>query len=135
MRPRLADDLQVSTPTLVPPAGCACAEVVSDNVVSANAGSAAATAMRLKQRGTEDHLGELDEHRLVVEIVERTIAGLPPALQRLWHVHYVEDRALAAYAAEQGISDATAERHHKKLRAAVEAALFGEGIDGVPDVE
>ena len=67
--------------------------------------------------------------------MERTIAGLPRALQRLWQVHYVEDRTLAAYAAEQGISDATAERHHKKLRDAVEEALFGKGIDGVPDVE
>jgi RNA polymerase sigma factor (sigma-70 family) len=96
---------------------------------------AAATAIRMKQRGTEEHLGELDEHRLVVEIVERTIAGLPPALQRLWQVHYVEDRTLAAYAAEQGISDATAERYHKRLREAVEQALFGKGIDGVPDVQ
>ena len=33
--PRLADDLQVSTPTLVPPAGCASADVVSANVASA----------------------------------------------------------------------------------------------------
>lgn len=96
---------------------------------------AAAAALRLMQQGTEDHLGELQEYALVADIIQRTVARLPARLQRLWQLHYVEDRPLKDFVTEAAISEATAGRDHKALREALEGALRAAGIAGLPDVD
>ena len=111
-----------------------CHDTLSDMAVVLATSTAAAT-IRLMRQGTEDHLGELEEHAILVETIERTVATLAPPIQRLWQVHYVEDRTLKDYAAEQGISDATAGRYHWILREALREALLAEGINAMPDVE
>jgi RNA polymerase sigma factor (sigma-70 family) len=97
--------------------------------------SAAAAAVRLMRQGTEDHLGALEEHRFVVELVCRTVAEMPAPLQRLWEVVYVEERSLREYVAELRISEATGGRYHKELKDRLRAVLLAEEITSAPDVE
>jgi RNA polymerase sigma factor (sigma-70 family) len=107
---------------------------LSDNAVGLAMGAAAAV-IRLKRRGTEDHLGALDEHLFVAELVARTVAEMSAPIQRLWEVCYVEERPLREYVAEMGISDATAGRYHKELRERMREVLLAEQITSLPDVE
>jgi RNA polymerase sigma factor (sigma-70 family) len=95
----------------------------------------AATAIRLKRRGTEDHLGDLEEHAIIAGLIADTVAGLPEAIQRLWEVHYVEERPLTEYMAELGISEATAGRHHRALKDELREVLLAARIEGLPDVD
>lgn len=94
-----------------------------------------AAALRLMRLGTEDHLGELQEHALVTDIITRTIETMPARLKNLWQIHYIEDRPLKEYAAAEGLSDATAGRDHKTLRDLLKEALLAQGVVGLPDVE
>lgn len=107
---------------------------LSDGAVSL-AMSAAAAAIRLMRRGTEDHVGALDEHRFVAELVSRTVAEMSAPIQRLWEVCYVEERPLREYVAAMGISDATAGRYHKELKERLRAVLLAEEITSPPEVE
>ena len=91
--------------------------------------------IRLLRRGTEDDLGDLEEHRVVAGVISRTVAKLPEVLQRLWDAHYVDEQPLKAWADAEGISDATAGRHHRALKDALREVLLAEEIEGLPDVE
>jgi DNA-directed RNA polymerase specialized sigma subunit len=130
---RQSDDFEIvfDTPEV---ARGRCDATLSELAVTLSITAAAAT-VRLSRQGTEDHLGELDAHGLLVETVARTVASLAPPLQRLWVVHYVEGQALKAYAVGEGISDATAGRYHATLKEKLRDALLAVGIDAMPDVE
>jgi RNA polymerase sigma factor (sigma-70 family) len=129
---RQSDDFEVvfDTPEV---ARGRCDDTLSDLAVTL-AISAAAATVRLMRRGTEDHLGELDAHGLLVETVARTVGTLAPPLQRLWQAHYVDGHTLKEYAAAEGISDATAGRYHATLKEKLREALLDAGIDAMPDV-
>jgi RNA polymerase sigma factor (sigma-70 family) len=99
------------------------------------AAKAAGTVVRLLRRGTEDDLGDLEEHRVVAGVISRTVAKLPEVLQRLWDAHYVDEQPLKEWAEAEGISDATAGRHHRALKDALREVLLAEKIEGLPDVE
>jgi RNA polymerase sigma factor (sigma-70 family) len=83
--------------------------------------------LRRMQQGTEEHLGELDEYRLLAGVVARKVAELPAPVQRLWETHYVEERPLKEYAKEEGISEATAGRYHRELKDTLRPLLTPKG--------
>lgn len=88
----------------------------------------------VKQAGTEDDLGEREQHRIVMDTVEAILPKLPETKRRVWTLYHEENKTLAQVAAELGISVISARRYQEEVADVLYTAVHARGVGEMPRV-
>lgn len=106
----------------------ACAQRIASTLVSG-------VVAHVKRAGTEDDLGEREQHRIVMDTIDATLPMLDEMKRRVWTLYHEESKTLAEVAKELGISVISARRYQEEVADVLFAAAHARGVGEMPRVD